>query len=389
MRTVFFHQGALGDFLLAVGAFESVCAARSGLVVDFWSKPEHVSLLFGREYLGEFHSLENQVIPALLNDSTWERVPIPDFLARADEVLIFGQDGSRLPAERLSYRLGSTKVHWVRSFPAGDSGIHVHRFVSEQLERLSRRALTSHPSASLPGTSAPDEQRAIKSDKKPPPAGMAPVASAAARPRAIAFGPRDSSPRGRTTNSPASLSAKVSFHPLSPPDSELSAAESFFDEHGITSPPILIHPGSGGRKKTWPLRNWRDLLCRLRSEIRLPVLLSLGPADAFLDEFARSMEKGGAVLVSGLSLLRLAALISKCRFYMGVDSGVSHLAAATGTPSIVIFGPTDPGVWAPVGERVRIVRQSWREQEIFNWSDSDSSGATDPELKRAIAWGLA
>jgi ADP-heptose:LPS heptosyltransferase len=52
----------------------------------------------------------------------------------------------------------------------------------------------------------------------------------------------------------------------------------------------------------------------------------------------------------------LGALLRKARAYVGNDSGVSHLAAAFGAPSIVLFGPTDPRVWAPLGPRVRTLR---------------------------------
>jgi ADP-heptose:LPS heptosyltransferase len=44
--------------------------------------------------------------------------------------------------------------------------------------------------------------------------------------------------------------------------------------------------------------------------------------------------------------------------FIGHDSGISHLAAAVGTPSLLLFGPTDPEIWAPVGEHVRILRAS-------------------------------
>jgi heptosyltransferase-3 len=51
-------------------------------------------------------------------------------------------------------------------------------------------------------------------------------------------------------------------------------------------------------------------------------------------------------------LYELACWLSRARLYIGNDSGISHLAAAVGTPAIVLFGPTDPTVWAPRGSRV-------------------------------------
>jgi ADP-heptose:LPS heptosyltransferase len=46
-----------------------------------------------------------------------------------------------------------------------------------------------------------------------------------------------------------------------------------------------------------------------------------------------------------------------CRFFIGNDSGISHMAAALGLPTVAIFGPTDPRVWSPRGEKVVVVRK--------------------------------
>ena len=53
----------------------------------------------------------------------------------------------------------------------------------------------------------------------------------------------------------------------------------------------------------------------------------------------------------------LADGLAGARVYIGNDSGITHLAGAVGTPTVALFGPTDPEVWAPRGERVRCVRQ--------------------------------
>jgi heptosyltransferase III len=58
---------------------------------------------------------------------------------------------------------------------------------------------------------------------------------------------------------------------------------------------------------------------------------------------------------AGLSLPETAALLASARAWLGNDSGPSHLAALCGTPSTVLFGPTDPRVWRPLGERVRVI----------------------------------
>jgi heptosyltransferase-3 len=87
-----------------------------------------------------------------------------------------------------------------------------------------------------------------------------------------------------------------------------------------------------------------------------PVLVQ-GPAD----EEAVAMVLGtigGDVppVLSGLPVCDLAALLSLCAAYLGNDSGVTHLAAAAGTPAVALFGPTDPAVWGPRGPRATILR---------------------------------
>jgi heptosyltransferase-3 len=121
--------------------------------------------------------------------------------------------------------------------------------------------------------------------------------------------------------------------------------------HGVH--PIAIHPGSGGKWKGWPAQRFAELAARLQA----PVLLVEGPADTgACREFAEALASSVPVVRAiGVSLSRLAALLSESRGYVGNDSGVSHLAAALGVPTVAVFGPTDPAVWAPLGPEVSVV----------------------------------
>jgi len=118
---------------------------------------------------------------------------------------------------------------------------------------------------------------------------------------------------------------------------------------GAEPPPFLaVHPGSGSPSKNWPLENWAALLTSLRSEGR-PVLLVGGEADGPAIERLRSLATWTAF---HRPLPELAALLSRAERFLGHDSGVTHLAAAAGAPVTVLFGPTDPAVWAPPGATV-------------------------------------
>ncbi|HEX8984406.1 MAG TPA: glycosyltransferase family 9 protein [Bryobacteraceae bacterium] len=102
---------------------------------------------------------------------------------------------------------------------------------------------------------------------------------------------------------------------------------------------VAIHPFSGSAKKNWPLERYRELARRLPA----PVRWTAGPEEALEDA------------VRFEDLYELACWLAGARLYIGNDSGITHLAAASGTPVLALFGPTDPAVWAPRGPQVRIL----------------------------------
>ena len=101
----------------------------------------------------------------------------------------------------------------------------------------------------------------------------------------------------------------------------------------------VIHPFSGSARKNWPLERFREVA----SKLALPVRWCAGPQEALEDA------------VRFENLYELACWLASARAYIGNDSGITHLAAAVGTPVVAIFGTTDPTLWAPRGERVRVV----------------------------------
>jgi len=127
--------------------------------------------------------------------------------------------------------------------------------------------------------------------------------------------------------------------------------------HGIP-PTIALHPGSGGSAKNWPAEHWRLLAEWLLAEYpELHVAVVGGEADSAALEAMRSLAPDERVASwHNLPLDQLAPRLASCRAYLGHDTGVSHLAAVAGVPSLLLFGPTDPGVWAPPHEQVRVLR---------------------------------
>lgn len=137
------------------------------------------------------------------------------------------------------------------------------------------------------------------------------------------------------------------------PASDLLAEASAFLA-GTEQSIIALHPGSGSPRKNWPLERWTALV-RALLDRGSPLLITGGEADgATLDALAAAFPSG-LRFARDLPLPRLAAILARCRFFLGHDSGISHLAAAVGTPCLLLFGPTDPHVWAPANPHVEIL----------------------------------
>jgi hypothetical protein len=113
---------------------------------------------------------------------------------------------------------------------------------------------------------------------------------------------------------------------------------------------LALHPGSGSARKNWP--GFADL-ARVLAPVD-PFLAVCGAADA--DAARPLLALPNAVAAVGLAPRDLGALLSRAGAFVGNDSGVSHLAAAAGAPTLALFGPTDPAQWAPLGDRVATLR---------------------------------
>ena len=161
-------------------------------------------------------------------------------------------------------------------------------------------------------------------------------------------------------------------------DEDREFADGFLENCEL--PILAIHPGSGSEKKNWPIENWIELIRAVLngaatsskgcfqtahlSQGRLPsppflfgsILIVSGEADESVMRQLRPLsEREQRVrFAHQLPLPQLAAILSHSTF-IGHDSGISHLAAAAGARSIILFGPTDPEVWAPRNDNVKVL----------------------------------
>ena len=122
----------------------------------------------------------------------------------------------------------------------------------------------------------------------------------------------------------------------------------------LTPPLIAIHPGSGSDRKNWPLQNWIELGNAIADQNGLIVVA--GEADEVqAARLKREWNDGQTRFAENLPLPQLAAVLERTVF-VGHDSGISHLAAAVGANCVLLFGPTNPKVWAPLNQNVTVLR---------------------------------
>ena len=133
-------------------------------------------------------------------------------------------------------------------------------------------------------------------------------------------------------------------------------------ERGVRQPLFVVHPGGGANpgaimdSKRWPPERFGQVAEALLARHGGSVALVGGAGDREAVSGTRATMRGEAIVMCGeLDLDALAALCRRATLYIGNNSGTSHLAEACGTPTVTIFGPTDPAQYGPldgVGEAV-------------------------------------
>jgi ADP-heptose:LPS heptosyltransferase len=141
---------------------------------------------------------------------------------------------------------------------------------------------------------------------------------------------------------------------------------------------MVIHPGSGGRPKCWHLENFVGVAEALRA-MDIEALFLTGPVETErLSDSEKACLHDAAPCVADLALAQVVAVLSCADAFVGNDSGVTHLAAGMGLRTSVLFGPTDPTVYRPIGPALT----------VFQGTEDHFAEASDPELQRAVVESL-
>ena len=365
MRILVFRGGAIGDFILTLPTFRAVRHAWPKADLTLVGYPHIAALAQVAGLINRVFSVDTARFSAYFVP---ER-PLPpqesDFLRSFDLVISFLHDPD-----------GALRSNWIRAgarrvisisplVPSGHAADHFLR----GLDPLGLKCADSYTAGEFSGR--PRQSVALHlidpafavtmarhaprvEGRVPPNAGQALFSC----PWQIRQGgttrfawSRPSSGLDILYSSGASLPVRLDL----PADLQ-AGAKARLKSMGLKNRVIAIHPGSGSPRKNWPLSSFVALVEQIRkTRLGCPLWIA-GEADTAIVGSLEAGLAGAVPVLSGRSLLETAAILSQCRGYVGNDSGITHLAAAMGIPTLALFGPTDPAIWGPRGCRVFILR---------------------------------
>jgi lipopolysaccharide heptosyltransferase I len=141
----------------------------------------------------------------------------------------------------------------------------------------------------------------------------------------------------------------------------------------------ILNPGGGWTTKLWPAARFGELADRLRREYELVSLITYGPGEEGLAETVAQASQTGAAEPIASTLKQFIALARRAALFVGGDTGPLHLAAASGTPIVGLYGPTLPERNGPFDRRdVIIGRDLWcraacHRRRCWHWECMDIS----------------
>lgn len=346
---VVLHQGAIGDFLLALSVVGAVREALGSARVEVIASAASARWAAGRSIVDRYHNPDSVGVHTLFAhdgplDERLSRLllsasPVLSFLAGPDEAIherLKGATASRVisvdPRPREETLRARTHITDQWTAEIRRQGLAIGEPVSPRVRAVGQVSTCRYSSNGTPCTGDVSETAA----------GC-----------------------GRLRRPPPAL-----------PDGDISETEAGYGR--LRRPPpalpvatstrrVIIHPGSGGRHKCWPMESFLALADALAGD-GVHVAWMLGPAEceaanesgeAIRQRAAERMvgrmthpTNGGAAeeIIVEDDLSAAAERIASCALYIGNDGGMTHVAAATGVPTLAIFTATDPHVWRPLGE---------------------------------------
>jgi ADP-heptose:LPS heptosyltransferase len=302
------HQGGVGDFILCLPAFGSIRQYYPKARIELIGYPRTLQLVESRYYVDQGKSIDQVGFGSFYLENGNLGSTIFRFFTGFDRAFLFLQDRGRIFSDNVR-RTGIKEIFSIPPFPEKGRRVHV---IDHMLSSLSSMGIPQ--GGRVPRIFLLEEDRRFAEEWL------------------------------RHTGA----------------------------HEGAEKGLVALHPGSGSRNKLWPVENFLDLAVRITGDLRVNMILFIGPAEReYLGDGLERMRSVSPIWAEDLPLIHVASLLDRCRCYIGNDSGITHLAAAVGIPTIALFGPTDPKIWGPRGERVTILRKNL-----------DCSPCADEELAR-------
>ncbi|MDO8141231.1 MAG: lipopolysaccharide heptosyltransferase II [Candidatus Brocadiales bacterium] len=145
------------------------------------------------------------------------------------------------------------------------------------------------------------------------------------------------------------------------PDIDRLYIENFIQQNHLDQKSIaIIHPGTSlfGKYKRWPPKNYADLADRLIQEHGYSIIFTWGDQEyEIVEEIVSFMHYQATIACKTASVKQFIALLQHAHLFVGGDTGPTHIASCIGIPTIAIFGPKDPVIYAPYNDNAVVVRK--------------------------------
>ncbi|MBI4546852.1 MAG: glycosyltransferase family 9 protein [Ignavibacteriae bacterium] len=154
-------------------------------------------------------------------------------------------------------------------------------------------------------------------------------------------------------------------------DMERRNARLFLEQRGFKSDSVAIgmHIGAGKPENRWPVQCFAQLAGVLTLKHNAQIVLFWGPYEEDLSRIFCEYVSVEPINIGHTDLKTLASLLALCDAVICNDSGIMHLAAATGVPMVALFGPTDPAEWKPLGSSIAVLQPESKKVEDVKVED--------------------
>jgi lipopolysaccharide heptosyltransferase I len=146
-----------------------------------------------------------------------------------------------------------------------------------------------------------------------------------------------------------------------PPEDEKQVRAFFLQQSNwVQRPLIAFHPGTSCKwlNKRWMPDRYARLADRLVCELGATILFTWGPGEsAWVETIRKEMAQASILGPRTESLTQLAEVFGRCDLYVGGDTGPMYTASFMGIPAVVIYGPTDPVLYEPLGLHKKVRKE--------------------------------